>query len=179
MKQSQLIFLFFILFAAFSCKKKECDNPNVVDGINLTELPPATMTGANTMGCLINGEIWLPLGRNLLGDLIYDINFDVNSPNSGGGFTIQGTRNIEDYFAIMLVSAADVLTQGEYPFLLPTSNFGDTCGVFDLDTTYNNFIEITKIDFEEEILSGLYQMQLINNECDTLTVTEGRFDLSP
>jgi len=36
---------------AVSCQQEEIAPP---------ELPPITQEGANTFGCLINGEVWLP-----------------------------------------------------------------------------------------------------------------------
>ena len=48
--------LFFLLFS-FSFLMLKCPdavNPDV-DG-----LPPITQTGASTMGCLINGKVWIP-----------------------------------------------------------------------------------------------------------------------
>jgi len=44
------------LFA--TCKKK--DPPIGTNAI--AQLPPITTTGANTFGCLVNGEVWLPKG---------------------------------------------------------------------------------------------------------------------
>jgi hypothetical protein len=166
---------------AFSCKKKECDNPDVVDGINLTELPPATMTGANTMGCLINGEVWLPLSKNILGDLVYDINFSVTSVDQGG-VSVQAHRKYDDFYDRMSIGAEEAVDVGIFAIPSWINEYLDVnsnCGYFDLDSTYNNFIEITKLDHNEEIVSGLYQMRVVNDECDTLTITQGRFDLSP
>ena len=39
-----------VLFLFTACKKE------------ITELPPATQTGANTFGAKVNGEFWIPQG---------------------------------------------------------------------------------------------------------------------
>ena len=55
MKKILTPFLAILLIAA-SCKKTktESESPD--------QLPPITQTGANTFGCLINGNVWLPKG---------------------------------------------------------------------------------------------------------------------
>lgn len=56
MKYIIVLFSFFavILLTAASCKKNVVEDP----------LPPATQTGANTMGCYVNGKVWLPDTRD-------------------------------------------------------------------------------------------------------------------
>ena len=44
------------LLGLSQCKKNDI---NPVD-----QLPPATQTGANTFGCLVNRQVWLPKGNN-------------------------------------------------------------------------------------------------------------------
>ncbi|MGH2649337.1 MAG: hypothetical protein ACRDE8_17285, partial [Ginsengibacter sp.] len=53
-----LVSLIFISLTAGECKKHKPGNP-------VDQLPPATQTGANTFGCLINGEVFLPKGPSL------------------------------------------------------------------------------------------------------------------
>ena len=38
------------------------------------QLPPATQTGANTFGCLLNGQPWMPQGYN--GTSNYSVYYD-------------------------------------------------------------------------------------------------------
>lgn len=55
--QSLLIyFLTVTVLTASMCKKKPVDP--------IDQLPPETQTGANTFGCLVNGEVFKPGGRN-------------------------------------------------------------------------------------------------------------------
>ena len=76
-----LLLLLSIITSCNKCKKKEDPPPK----IDTTVLPPATTTGENTMGCLINGEVWLPLKENFLGNLVYDVSFEVTPLSQGGG----------------------------------------------------------------------------------------------
>jgi hypothetical protein len=59
MKQFLLLFIFFVLLGS-SCRKNKPNNP-------LEELPPETQTGANTFGCLVNGQVFKPGGSGLSG----------------------------------------------------------------------------------------------------------------
>ena len=64
------IFLLGILLLLIGCSKK--DDPTLTP---LEQLPPATKTGENTAGCLVNGEAFLPKGFSPSGNLIcYYIN---------------------------------------------------------------------------------------------------------
>jgi len=49
-----LIFLSIFFISIAGCKKHK-SNP-------IDQLPPATQTGANTLGFLLNGEPWTPKG---------------------------------------------------------------------------------------------------------------------
>jgi hypothetical protein len=59
MKQLLLLITSFILLSS-SCQKEKLKNPT-------DELPPETQTGANTFGCLVNGQVFKPGGAQLSG----------------------------------------------------------------------------------------------------------------
>ena len=46
------ILIVSLVIIGIACKKKS-DNP-------IDDLPPVTTTGANTFGCLVNGELFIP-----------------------------------------------------------------------------------------------------------------------
>ncbi len=51
---TKIILLFFSLSGIFaSCKKESTPQDE------LSKLPPATQTGANTFSCLVNGKAWV------------------------------------------------------------------------------------------------------------------------
>jgi hypothetical protein len=144
-------------------------------------LPFATTEGLNTMGCLINGEPWLPLKENLVGDLVYHIPFSVGAQSMGGGVSIQGIRDFDNWNEVLDVVADPAESIGFFEFPSYANYYIDSnsgCGFYDLDTTFNSYVQITKLDFNSEIVSGRFEMQVVNENCDTLTITHGRFDLS-
>jgi len=60
-----IILAITVLLVFNCCNKKDDDAPtNPID-----QLPPATQTGANTAGCLVDGEAFLPKGFIAAGNL--------------------------------------------------------------------------------------------------------------
>ena len=57
-------FIQFLLFFLFIISSAECKKHNLSEN-PVDQLPPETQTGANTFGCLINGQIFLPKGLSL------------------------------------------------------------------------------------------------------------------
>lgn len=58
-----LILILFTTFSLSCCNKDEDKTP-------IEQLPPATTTGANTAGCLVDGEVFLPKGTSLGGPIL-------------------------------------------------------------------------------------------------------------
>ena len=62
------LLLLLLPLALLGCKK---DDPKPED-----QLPPATRTGANTFGCLVNGQAWTPNGNDSTSN--YTVYYDPN-----------------------------------------------------------------------------------------------------
>jgi hypothetical protein len=164
------------------CKKEEmsCGSPYGEAGghpLDSLGLPYATSEGLNTMGCLIDGEPWLALRENVLGDIVYHIPFSITN----GALFIVGIDGREDPVDGITLSADGVDIIDSYSFASQLAAYEieeSECGFYNLDSTYFNFIEVIYIDFDDEIISGRFEMRVVNPDCDTLTITNGRFDLS-
>lgn len=143
------------------------------------ELPPITTSGANTFGCLVNGEVWVNtpalIDDNI--DATYNSNWDI--------FTIGATRTDptdfgEDLEAIGMT--AYLSDTGTYAF--HHTSFGvreSPCSYslleYNLPFDENNFLKISRFDTDERIVSGEFAFVLVDSLCgDTLRFTEGRFD---
>jgi len=191
MKTSKLTLLIIPLLF-FACKKDPPIDPLPTGPV----MPPLTHQGLNTFGCYIDfasagasaeqgGELFVAGG----GDSYWD------TPPLSGSFDeienylgIQGTRydgEITDNIRIR-VSAIDEL--GDYEIemfndngLLAYRNWhGERCDYyFDTLTTDMAKVTITYINRIENIISGTFYMNLVNENCegDTLMkITDGRFD---
>ncbi len=106
-----LFFAFLCLILATACKKHN-SHPTDSNG-----LPPATQTGANTLGFLLNGEAWIPAGNNGSPRITY--NYDPFYKN--GVIGISAYRILsdtdEEYFG-MGVSDSMNFTNAPKTFLL-------------------------------------------------------------
>lgn len=88
-----LTLLFIALFFLDSCKKHKHDNP-------VDQLPHATQTGANTLGFLLNGEVWTPKGRV---GITSNLSVSVDQGYKNGIFNIAACRILTDATKHLLV----------------------------------------------------------------------------
>lgn len=174
---TRIIIACFSVLLLASCKKE------------VSELPSATQTGANTFGAKIDGVMWGPQGfgpfpaNNLLKTtfnsstsilLINARNFS-SSPNETE-FEIQLT-GVTGPGTYLLNTNTTRLSASSYGYfyknrLNPVEEWITTAD-------YTGSATITRLDVVNLIVSGTFQFDAISNgtPAKTLTVTEGRFDI--
>ena len=86
---------------------------SVLDNLDSLGLPPATTTGENTFGCLINGEPWLPLKRNIFGTLSYQIDFTMGTIDPGI-FTCLMVQDYDSLQSFINFGVLNVFSEGYY-----------------------------------------------------------------
>ena len=165
------------LLGLTQCKKNE---PAPVD-----QLPPATQTGANTFGCLLNGQPWTPKGYYNRPNFIvtYDPGYD------GGSLQVRTYRYADDSSPgqYIIFGGGQIATPGTYPFVLKGNReafFVDlgqpaSCKEFEEvpDLTYRTgTLTVTRLDLSAGIIAGTFAFTLYKPGCDTIKVTQGRFD---
>ncbi|TAD92861.1 MAG: hypothetical protein EAY75_01615 [Bacteroidetes bacterium] len=173
------VFLLFMpLLLAASCKKDKLAD-------ELSKLPPATQTGANTFGCLVNGKAWVPQGGCFLCPSV--LKFYYYNDNKGE-FSISATRKSGSIHEFVSLGVTHITQKKEYQFPLDTLKGGcsfldfqlqTSCGNFNsrqLGTTLSGTIRFTKRDLNVGILSGIFDLQIAKPNCGTITLTNGRFD---
>ena len=191
MRTTLLLSLAVALLAA-SCKK---DDP-------AAGLPPATQVGANTAGCLINGEPFVASGfgsgpgkvAGLGGGFAYDSAYDLRLNGKLGGQN--GSLHIflnsfPDYKNQALLG--EYLLNNSTPYLpialpsqclsyaafLPSDNPQE---VYTTDIQHTGKVELTYVDISnvrvKRVSSGTFEFTAVNNldPTKTLRVTSGRFD---
>ena len=148
------------------------------------QLPPATQTGANTFGCLLNGQPWTPSGND--GRANYRITYDPEFV--GGSLTIRVYRYIGDTHKSQdfIIGGDNINRLATYSFNSPspyTAYFFDTSKNSPCDSYYNNpgtttkgQLNITRLDLTQGIISGTFAFTLYQPGCDSVRVTQGRFD---
>lgn len=174
------LLLFVILTMGFQCRKHT--KPVVTD---IPGLPAATQTGANTLGFLLNGKVWTPEGNNGTANLSIDFDPGFNL----GIFGISAYRIISQTERSSFgIGIRDSLNFLSIPFkrnLSRTSIYGagfsdwDSCTLFSHYNSVwsNGEISIDKLDRNQRIISGRFELTLYEQGCDTIKITNGRFDM--
>ena len=167
-----IMILAMILLAA--CEREA---PQPTDPLDL--LPPATQTGENTLGFLLDGEPWTP-NRLFQGDYRKSdgrfgitceyADFDDDGNNIGYSFSIGSVSvpvfSSELYQITNRGNLSSSLVKFRHCWYWSSSTFPGT-------------LHITRLDTIERVMSGTFEVMLIGEDCiDTLSITHGRFDVS-
>ena len=165
------------LLGLSQCKKKS--DPAPVD-----QLPPATQTGANTFGCLVNGKAWTPQGND--GTSNYTVSYDI-FPDGGlleiGTYRIYGQKTTDHQ--LLGIWTKRIHGAGTFSFQDRANSIATyidaKSGCYwdsrDSATTYRRGqLTITRLDLSASIISGTFAFTLYKPGCDTVRVTQGRFD---
>lgn len=171
------LFLYVALLLLSQCSKCKDNDPAPE-----AQLPPATQTGANTFGCLVNGEAWTPVGFN--GYANYVVNYDPSYRNgtlniaayrlSGNGGNQQDVGVYSD--SLRSVGVYPLTTRGKHGAVF--LNRQTDCRYYSTDVaTYcRGTLTITRLDLQAGIVSGTFAFTLYKPGCDSIRVTQGRFD---
>lgn len=169
------ILLCFLLLSN-SCSKQKNDD----------KLPPATQAGANTFGCFIDGQVWIPTGGGAGSGI---------NPTSGGFFrNVDNSINVyirayseHESVQIFLKHATNV---GVYYLnkntdIMPGPIFPESYGAYIIDgqdnfvtdSLHTGIVNITYVDIVNGIVSGTFEMHLYRkNTSEIKNITQGRFD---
>jgi predicted small secreted protein len=168
------ILLLLVTTFSLCCCDKDDDKPQNP----VSQLPPETQVGANTFGCLINGEPFVVSNTSNQTAIYQD-----------GGLLIGGQKNINNNLTqvsmfiseanigeIIAVNNSYVLNSNSVPkgeYYIENQN----CFYF-TSKNYTGSLMITKIDNINFIISGTFEFKSISENCtDIINITNGRFDL--
>ena len=168
----------YILFTAFILSIS-CDNDDDTPQDPLDQLPAATQIGANTFGCLLDGEVFLPGQGNLTLDAVYQ------NINGEFFFSVQGNkRNTEnDLLRIGLATLNFELQENAAYQLLENQNGNATGAYFIRTEMYYTSVQnsgeltITHLDEENQTVSGTFWFDVQDQEDVLHEIREGRFDM--
>lgn len=174
MKKLLYCFAITTILMANECKRSKPVRPNTGDG-----LPPATQTGANIFACKIDGRNWISgTGISLM-----------NAGISNDTTSLTGVDGDTNYFERMTIRIDGGAYLINNPFLIP-DNFNisilwsanKSCngllgsGIINSYATQGK-ITLTRIDSINRVVSGLFECKIPISNCDTLLITNGRFDV--
>jgi hypothetical protein len=172
-------FALMTVFILLGCSKNDEPPKTPVD-----QLPPATQVGANKVGCLVNGEVFLPKGSNPLGPPIVTCYYQY--VNNGFEFGLSFSNDSNGLRYITILSNKLEFTQGAiynikqqdadnslYAFYTPQLNQG-----FRTTESFTGTLQITKLDLSNNIISGTFKFDAVKlNSGEIVKITEGRFDM--
>lgn len=190
MKYSILVFLLLLTISlSFQCKKQNiCTDP-------VCQLPPATQTGANTFGCLVDGKPWTAntsdgfgLDKISIGYRFVDkdtffiirthrrhkregIDSDVALFMQGGNKP--GIFPLKDNDAIGPRLSTPAGSVGVYQI---SKNY--SYPTYETDSVHTGQVTITKYDLAHKVASGTFYFTAQDANTDSIIhITDGRFDV--
>ena len=167
------------LLSAASCQKDPVDP--------LRDLPEATQTGANTIGCLVNGQRMEPVTDAFNADPIHVIRFP------SGRLEVYFTHNKGKLNRLIILSVPRLRQAGTYALNQPANpSFPTINPAYGYYSTYNpepdsryltgptarGQLIVTRFDSVAQIVAGTFEFTAQHTSGpDTVRVTHGRFDL--
>ena len=152
------------------------------------KLPPETQTGANTAGCLINGQVFLPHQSGLSAALVCNYEyiegeffFNLYFADQRGGDV--KTVGVQTHTINLQVGQTYILNKNN----IDNGDFIGGGGQYYLSSILtNNFytntiktgeLKITRIDLSNSIISGTFWFDAINASGEIVQIRQGRFDM--
>jgi hypothetical protein len=178
--------LFIIITMMASCGNDDDQPTNPID-----QLPAATQTGERTAGALVNGEALLPRGGGLTpnltcfyqllgGEYFFGLSF-----SNQNGETLKSI-NLEVSFIQLSANQLFQLNKNfgdDGNFIGGGCIYGSSTSVLSGITYYlttstiTGELSITHLDETNQIISGIFWFDAVNNDGEIVEVREGRFDM--
>jgi hypothetical protein len=174
-KYKHFIAVAFLAALTGQCKKDSAPAPD-----NPYGLPNATQTGANVFACRINEENFISNNysgtkKHVTAQLINDTLYIAGSPlNSNSNWTLLFVinKNIQEkktYSVNTINATSTVITDS-------TACLGITFNIQQY-SSFKGEIMIANFNSSEKIISGTFDCIVPIKNCDTLKITDGRFDI--
>jgi hypothetical protein len=137
-------------------------------------LPPITVTGANTFGCLIDGEVYVPQGVDSAPLVDAGVDMIVVSGGQRGVNLQLVVRDTTMHF--IFENQAYHFNQENITCVYDVFNNKVDCDY--RDTPVSGYIKFSRIDFAKHIVAGVFEFSVYSAKCDKMiNITDGRFDL--
>ena len=165
--------LLFILLAFTACNNdNKASNP-------LDQLPPATQVGANTFGCLLDGEVFIPGGGTNPLDCVYQF------VDGGYYFSLQGNKRDRNNNLITIgLSTNNLEVTQNQTFNLLENTALNAYGTYAFNAVFSRTnsihtgkLTITKLDTQNQIVSGTFWFDVQDQNGMVHQIREGRFDM--
>lgn len=176
MKNIISIFIFAILL---SCCSKD---GKIIGNSSNEQLPSETQTGANTVGCLVNGKVFLPHSEginpevNCFYQLIDGKYYFTMAFSDLRGSSIE-TVNLFTAKVDLQINQVYNLNQGYNPLLGGGAEYYKNLPhKFNTNLTKTGELKITKLDSANSIICGTFWFDAENSLGEKVEIRQGRFD---
>ena len=183
MKPLLSFFLLCVLCAFLSLLACSGDDPSPIE-----QLPPATQTGAETIGCLINGKAFTPKGA-FLGPPSRGSSYQFIYNDGDSFFNFQVfARHLPDpfqsvYMNVIFQNFEDlqedrVYFLGDIILHKGQAGYGNaSIEIYETNSQHTGTLTITHYDYDNRIVSGTFEFE-VEVDGEVLKVTDGRFDMT-
>jgi hypothetical protein len=165
-----LSFLLILLLA-------QCDRcqEEVKPVAEIDKLPPITQSGKFTFGCLVNGKAFIAKHSGKMVAIYQQGLIQFGADNIIDKFTEQVYITIPDL--IELYKSYDLANPtGKARFIRYSPNGNSNC-YYDFSNTLSGHVIFTRFDQQKYIVSGTFDFTTVVPGCDTIRITDGRFDM--
>lgn len=161
--KNTLVLIFILPLFALQCEEENPVNP-------IDQLPPETQTGEYTFGCLVNGEAFVPESTRDItaiyqqGILVLGADAEINNTVEGFGINLKDSlMGVQSYILGSTWQRGVEFTSS-------------TCR-YEYEDLIEGTLTITHFDKINYIISGTFEFTTALEGCDTIRVTDGRFDI--
>ncbi len=170
-KMNRLLLCLLLSLLAMQCKEEKPEEE--VNQLDL--LPAATQSGRYTFGCLVNGKAWVPrtttdMGAFYQGGLLQISAKAYNKPGEQNMALVLYNPPEED-------TSYDLTKYSDQVAEYISRGIDVKRCVYEKDSTLSGSLTITHFDAQNYIVSGKFEFTTVADGCDTVRVTDGRFDL--
>ncbi|MFH6985926.1 hypothetical protein [Marinoscillum luteum] len=169
MKTLLTIVLFISLGLCISCDL----GLGIHEPTELEKLPPLTTSGENTFGCLVNGVAFVVTNTSQQVAIFQQGQLQFGASMDDG--------NLNESIYMIL---GDPLTENEIYYFTESRNNSEYQGrdgsficFYEFEDTYEGSLTFSRIDRTNFIISGTFEFSTVTADCDTVKITDGRFDM--
>lgn len=166
------LLLSFAIILLFSCES--CDN-DPKPKTELEKLPPMTQSGKNTFGCLVNGKAWITKTSidavAFYQSGLFQIGAQIEEPDREQVIGLTISNGVVANFSYDLSN--DPVHEATFSWILENG----IC-FYEGENTLSGSLTLFELDESKRIASGIFEFVTVNDECDTIKVTDGRFDVT-
>ncbi len=179
MKIRLYLILTVVLFIITSCsKEKDCDNP-------IDCLPSITQTGANTAGCLVNGEVLIPDGQGINTGSVLKAQYTYSGDGDDDfvfGLSIRDLTSGGSKMVLIQIRNKKLVEGEIYELKSEDSNSigfynNGYIGSYVTTDDHRGELIISHIDAASRTVSGTFWFDAADQDGETVEVRNGRFDV--